>query len=111
EIAGDQYRIVSAKDDLVKIEPVVPPGEGLAASTRVAKVETFRPFDGARNLQQHILYIGDSDVLNVEAQAWIEVLAPAALREGTIWEYWGKADSDADAEAEADWLALPITDV
>ena len=108
EIAGAQYRIVSAKDDLVTIDPKVPEGEGIASDTRVAKVENFRPFGGARNLQEHVLYIGDTDVLNVEAEARIEISGLGPVPDGVTWEYWGKADPENPVDADPRWRELTV---
>jgi hypothetical protein len=88
--AGDQqYRIAKADNDLVTIDrPLV---NALAGGSVVTKVTTFSPFDGRTyNQQQHALYLGDSELLNVVAEATIEVVGAAALREGFAWEYWGK---------------------
>ena len=105
EIAGGQYRIVTAKDDLVTIDPPVPAG-GFDIPTRVTKVESFHPFDeGLRNRQQHILYIGDPDTLNIDAEARIEVGGLAGLPEAE-WEYWGKAAEADAADAQPRWRKL-----
>lgn len=108
EIAGNQYRIEDAKDDLVTIDPEVPPGDGIAGGTRVAKVETFRPFNGARNLQEHILYIGDPELLNVEAEARIEVRGLGVLPEGIAWEYWGKSEPEVATDSDPRWRELEV---
>jgi hypothetical protein len=110
EIAGNQYKIVQAKDDLVTIDPEVPPGDGFDEGTPVAKVEAFRPFDGARNLQEHILYIGDPDVLNVEAEARIEVIGLQAPKEAA-WEYWGKSEPEDPLDADPRWRGLEPEEV
>lgn len=110
EIEGDQYRIEKAKDDLVTIDPKIPPGDGIAGGTRVEKVETFRPFHGARNLQEHILYIGDSELLNVEAEARIEVRGLGAIPDGVKWEYWGKSEPEDPLDAEPRWRELEVAD-
>src|SRR5690606_28839743 len=72
EIGGAPDRIVQATDDLVTIDPPVPAG-GFAEGTAAARVTRFQPFDGARNRQEHILYIGDPDLLNVESAMRIEL--------------------------------------
>lgn len=96
EIQGLQFRIVEVKGDIVTIEPPVPPGEGFAPTTAlVKKVSTFAPFDlGARNRQFHALYLGDSDLLNIESEALIEVVGAGPLDTAVDWEYWGKGDDD-----------------
>lgn len=105
EIAGAQYEVRKAQDDLVTIAPDVP-AEGFAENTVVKKVDTFRPFDdhGARNRQEHILYVGDPDLLDVEAAGSIELTGLTNFDESVRWEYWGKGD-DAD-DAEAGWREL-----
>jgi hypothetical protein len=103
EAGGEQYRIVKADKDLVTIDrPLV---AGLAEATPITKVTTFSPFDGRTfNQQQHALYLGDSELLNVEAEATIEVVGASALREGFVWEYWGKL-GDGDEEK---WQPLKL---
>lgn len=103
EAAGQQYRIVQADKDLVTIDrPLV---NALSGGAIVTKVTTFSPFDGRTyNQQQHALYLGDSELLNVEAKATIEVVGASALREGFVWEYWGKVDGDDEVK----WQPLKI---
>jgi len=109
EIVGNQYRVVVAKDDLVTIDPVVPAG-GFDEGTRVTKVGAFRPFDaGTRNRQEHILYIGDPELLNVEAETRIELRGLPMLPADIGWEYWGKNDEQTDAnDVEARWRPLTL---
>jgi hypothetical protein len=97
---GQEYRVVAVEKDLVTIEP--PLASGLTPSVPLAKVSTFSPFSGARNWQNHVLYLGDTELLNIEAAARIEVVGAAALREGLTWEYWGKV-APAD---EVGWQQL-----
>jgi hypothetical protein len=93
EAGGQQYRVTKVDKDLVTIEP--PLATELSAADGVSKVETFTPFGGtARNWQAHALYFGDSELLNVEAEARIEVIGDTALSEGVAWQYWGKVDPD-----------------
>ena len=101
---GQQYKVVAVDKDLVKIEP--PLASELTPSVPLTKVTTFSPFDGARNWQEHVLYLGDSELLNIEAAATIEVVGATKLREGFKWEYWGKrAPDDADG-----WQELTLSD-
>lgn len=102
-IAQRQYRVETADKDLITIDP--PLETDAATGTVVTSVSTFAPFDdGARNWQEHALYFGDEELLNIEAEATIEVLGSARLRDGLIWEYWGKSEiSD-----EAAWRLLPL---
>ena len=104
EIAGAQYRIESAKDDLVTIAPPVPEG-GFDEGAIAAKVSAFRPFlplDGARNCQSHVLYIGDDDLLNIQSAATIDVVGAESLPNEIVWEYWGKLSPGDDPA----WLRL-----
>jgi hypothetical protein len=89
-ISGQQYRIAAAPNgNLVKIDPPLA-GDTLPVGTHVTKVVAFLPFAGARNQQEHVLYLGDSDVFNIETKATIEVVGGQQLGEGVTWEYWGK---------------------
>lgn len=100
--AGDQqYRIVKADKDLVTIDrPLV---NGLPQESVVTKVSVFSPFDGRTyNQQQHVLYLGDSELLNIEAAATIEVVGASTLSEGYAWQYWGKVVD----ENEVKWQPL-----
>jgi hypothetical protein len=107
--AGDQeYRIVKADKDLVTIDrPLV---NALAEGSVVTKVTKFSPFDGLTyNQQQHALYLGDSELLNVESEATIEVVGASALREGFVWEYFGKLADDKLADADEEkWRPLSV---
>src|SRR6185295_2189152 len=85
---GQEYRVVAVEKDLVTIEP--PLATGIAPGIPLTKVTSFSPFSGARNWQNHVLYLGDTELLNIEAAARIEVVGAAELREGLTWEYWGK---------------------
>jgi hypothetical protein len=107
--AGDQqYRIVKADKDLVTIDrPLV---NGLSEGSVVTKVTTFSPFDGRTyNQQQHAIYLGDPDLLNLEAEATIEVVGASALRDGFVWEYFGKLADDKLADADEEkWRPLTV---
>jgi hypothetical protein len=101
EAGNQQYQIVKVDKDLVTIDrPLVNAVDG---GSVVTKVTTFAPFNGRTyNQQQHALYLGDSELLNVEAAATIEVVGASALREGFAWEYWGKLGD----EDEVKWQPL-----
>jgi len=103
EIAGQQYRLLDVKQDIVTIDPALAADEGLAAQSLVAKVSSFAPFDGlARNRQEHALYIGDDELLNIEAAALIEVAGAQDFPAGVQWQYWGKSSG----QDEAGWQVL-----
>jgi len=107
QIAKQQYRIVSASQGIVTIDP--PLDGDLNPGTRVDKVMAFAPFDGsARNRQAHALYLGHMDVLNIEAAATIDVVGASVLGEGFTWQYWGKVDGQDGEDA---WQPLETASV
>jgi hypothetical protein len=72
-VDGGEYRIVEADKGIVTIEPGL--DSDISTSTTLRKVTTFTPFDSsARNRQEHVLYLGDLDLLNVDAAATIDVV-------------------------------------
>jgi hypothetical protein len=112
-ISGQQYRINEVKGDLVTIEP--PLAAEAAADAAIEQVTQFAPFGSAsaatvaapQDWQEHILYIGDDDLLNIEAPATIAVQSTPPLLDAT-WSYWGKVDK-GDASKPSDlpaWQAL-----
>lgn len=89
EAGGQQYRVTKVDKDLVTIEP--PLDGDLARGDAASKVDSFTPFDWtARNWQAHALYLGDADLLNIEAAAAIEIVGATTLRDGVTWQYYGK---------------------
>lgn len=94
EASGKHYRITKVDNGIVTIEPRLE--TDILEKTIVRNVTTFDPFDGiTRNRQEHALYIGDSEVLNIESAATIDVVGAQTLRTGFTWQYWGKVkDSD-----------------
>ena len=95
EANGAQYRVVKADKDLVTIDP--PLESELSPDVVVSKVTTFVPFEGtARNWQAHALYLGDAELLNIEAAATIEVVGASALRDGAEWQFWGKVGTNEE---------------
>jgi hypothetical protein len=100
KLNGHQYTIQTADKDLITIDR---PLEAAAEEgAEVDKVTSFAFFDStAANQQQHFLYIGDADLLNVTASVTIGVENAAKLADKT-WQYWGKlAGSDT-----VDWQKL-----
>ena len=95
EAGGGQYRLTGVDNGIVTIEPQL--AAALQPQTLVRKVTTFAPFDGiTRNRQEHALYIGHMDLLNIDAEATIDVIGATGLQTGIEWQYWGKiGDSDA----------------
>jgi hypothetical protein len=102
EVQGDQYRVTAQSGGLATINPGVSPAAGLTQGAVATKVTAFRPFDAGGNAQQHALYIGDDELLNLEAAASIKIVGVQGLPATIRWEYWGKVDG-ADA---IDWQPL-----
>jgi hypothetical protein len=89
-ISGQQYRISAPPNgNLIEIDPPLA-GAALPAGSTVQKVTAFLPFTQARNAQEHVLYLGDPDLFNIEKKATIEVIGGQQLGDGVAWEYWGK---------------------
>ncbi len=105
ELAGLQYRIDKVDKDIVTIDPALPTGAGVEAGSVAHMVMAFEPFNpSARNRQQHAVYLGHLDLLNIEAAATIDVIGAQALGAGATWAYWGKvAGQDSVA-----WQALAL---
>lgn len=104
DIGGRQHRVVRADKDIVTIDP--PLRQDAAAGAAVGKVTAFMPFDGAaHNRQEHALYFGHRELLDVTAAAAI-VIAGAGRLPGVAWHYWGKRDP-ADATG---WQELTPAD-
>ena len=103
-IGDDEFRVDAVNDDLVTIDPAVPPGAGFDPSGVIAhKVSTFQPFgDAARNRQFHALYLGHPDLLNIESEATIALGGAAGLPAGVAWHYWGTSPT----AAEEGWQAF-----
>lgn len=101
EAAGKQYKITQVEKDIVTIEPVL--GAGLNEGQVVRKVTTFAPFeDATHNWQEHALYLGDADLLNIETEAKIEIVGAKGVGDGVSWEYW--------AGDEKDWQPLKLVE-
>jgi hypothetical protein len=104
ELAGSQYKVTGVEGDIVTIDP---PLSQSAETEVINKVTSFAPFDGAaHNWQEHVLYLGDLDLLNIEAPASIEVSQAKNLVTGFRWEYWGKVDG----QDEPAWQTLTVAD-
>src|SRR5215211_1061773 len=95
EAGGRQYRLTNVDGGIVTIEPRL--DAELQAKTVVRKVVTFAPFDGiTRNRQEHALYLGHMDLLNIEAAATIDVMGASTLQTGIKWQYWGKVEDSEE---------------
>src|SRR6266851_5398517 len=104
EAGGKQYRITNVDNGIVTVEPRL--DLEIPANTVVRKVVTFAPFDCiTRNRQEHALYLGHMDLLNIEAKATIDVIGASALQTGIKWQYWGKTEKSE----EPDWQTLKFS--
>jgi hypothetical protein len=102
---GQQYRVTHVDKDIVTIDP--PLAGELPAGSPVLKVTRFAPFDGAaRNRQEHALYLGHQDLLNIEAAATLSIVGAKTLSTGVTWQYWGKVDGSD----EIGWQPLTVVD-
>lgn len=89
---GRQYRLAAVERELVTLDR--PLEESLPAAP-VSLVRVFAPFDGqAHSSQLHALYIGDAELLNLEAAAYIDVVGAPGLPSTAQWQYWGKLPGD-----------------
>lgn len=105
EAAGRQYRIEQVQKEIITIDP--PLTDALPAATVLRKVTAFVPYDGAtRNRQEHALYLGQTELLDIETPATIAVAGAQSLRQGVTWQYWGKVDGND----ETDWQLLQLAD-
>ena len=109
--ANEEYGIVSeVSDRLVKLFRKLEHGH--ASNTLVEKVTTFELF-GGKNLQEHILYLGHTDLFNVKAAAeftltispWDDRIADEGL---VSWQYWGER-LNGDTKV-LDWCDFDVTD-
>jgi hypothetical protein len=104
EIDQRQYRVTKVDDDIVTIDPAVDAAAGIAQDALARQLIAFEPFaPNARNRQNHALYLGHTDLLNVEAAALIEVVNGEQLASGFSWQYWGKL-----GDADAAWNPLDV---
>lgn len=107
EAGGKQYLITFVDKDIATVEPALE-AELRPETTTVRKVTTFAPFDGAaHNWQEHALYLGDMDLLNIEAAATIDVVGAKILGEDVTWQYWGKLDQGDEVGWQPLTLAKP----
>jgi hypothetical protein len=118
EIGGQQFRVIEVEGDLVTIDPPLDVAGGIEPGTVVDKVSDFDPFGGAaRNRQEHVVYLGDENLFNLEAPTVIELHGTRGKLSNATFEYFGKAadddqsiwrelERDTDGAAGADTMTL-----
>jgi hypothetical protein len=105
-LGGREYRITAVDRSIVTIDPPLEAADGLDKSSPASAVQVFAPFSPtARNRQLHAVYIGDENLLNIEAAASIVVKGFASVPAGTRWEYWGKVAPTGQGAAVPDTAA------
>ena len=104
--ANEEYVLVSeVSDHLVKLLHKLEHGH--ASGTLVEKVTTFKLF-GGKYLQEHILYLGHTDLFNVNAAAKFTLTIPPWGGGLVSWQYWGER---LDGETKVpDWYDFDVTD-
>ncbi|HJQ36747.1 MAG TPA: baseplate J/gp47 family protein [Thermoanaerobaculia bacterium] len=103
EADAHQYRITKVDGEIITIDPPLA-GDLDEATSVLRKVTTFAPFDGKTdNRQEHALYLGHKELLDIESEATIHITGAQALSRDVRWEYWGKTEAK---EEEADWREL-----
>lgn len=105
--AGErEYTVVNVDKDLVTITPRL--ANDLAESSTFIKVSSFAVFDGAaHNWQEHALYLGDPELLNMDASGLLEVIGATGLRDSVDWQYWGTTEPDDTVE----WRPLTVVSI
>lgn len=105
DIAEQQFRIIAVNGDLITIDPPFPAGADFGVQGAVLrKVVAFDPFDQrSRSRQNHALYLGHGDLLNIESAATIAVSGLQQLGTSVSWHYWGLPATGAQV---ADWQSL-----
>jgi hypothetical protein len=101
---GHPYVVKQAKGGLVTIDPglVV----ALTTTDPLRRATTFTPFSATeRNLQEHALYIGSTDALNIESEATIAIVNGASILPDAAW-WQSAAPSPTGA-----WAAFKPEDV
>lgn len=100
-VGATQYSVVAAANGIVTIDP--PLAADLTPPSTIQKVSSFTPFDaGVQNSQKHALYLGHMDVLNIDAEATIDVVGATTLADGVSWQFWGTINDNDDPA----WLGL-----
>jgi hypothetical protein len=106
--SGVRYRVQSAKDGLIGIDP--PARLALAPGQILRRAREFDPFAAAGpvpdvepNRQTHALYLGSMTALDVAAAAALEIVGKTPPGDAD-WHYWGKR-TDGDTP---DWQELAV---
>ena len=117
--SGQHYRVIAAEGGIVTIEPpfgqVEPKGDAdpapasdLPAGERMTRVDVFEPFAPTeRNRQEHALYIGAGDALNIETPAVIALEGAALVPADATWWYSGKRTASSPVE----WIEFETKEV
>ena len=79
-----------------------------AASSADSSVGNIPAASAPRNWQEHTLYLGDDDVLNIEATARIKIGDASLL--ALDWFYWGKIKGDGNSTAGGAAAGAPKQD-
>ena len=107
-----EKRIVRKVDEGNIVTVDRPIERDVEADAAVTPIRDFEVFDGI-NLQEHVLYLGDSRVLATKDAA--EIMLKVTLVEGTgalaspldlAWEFWTKTDKPED---QGHWEPLGLT--
>jgi hypothetical protein len=101
-IGWAEYHVTAANGDLITIDP--PLVAAAPAGDPVAPVPSLIPFPpgasgdvAAHDWQHHALYIGATDLLNIESDASIILYGGDALSPADpTWSYWGQPASGGD---------------
>ena len=101
DVDNVQYSIREVDDGLVTLDRELE--NPVNAETKVTRVQEFIPFGGhVVNSQNHSLYIGDFDLLNIESDAEIQIVGAMGIPSGVQWDYWGKLNG----KDEVKWQRL-----
>jgi hypothetical protein len=99
--SAQEYRVTAVQGAIVTIEPPIgtieakggttpAAGSTIVAGTVMTLVSVFTPFSATeRNRQQHVLYIGSTDGLNIDTNAWIAIQNGATIPADATWSFSG----------------------
>lgn len=102
ELGGQQYKVMQVNKDIVALDP--PLSADFVERSVATKVTAFMPYDDqARSAQGHALYLGHTELFDIESAATIEILGEKSLA-NMSWHYSGRRSPDGPVE----WLELPL---